>query len=466
MLHEIMARGSGQYDEGQRIILVRQVIQLMSSWCLCLDQLEDHERNGFLPLSVYKVGDEVPLGSLVESNLILALLPRQTKCQSWGAACEVVAQRSGVCKNNLRAWTYEYLNTGKLEVVIESRQSRQIFSGSKIPPAYVLEMLEVLYRRRLEGLTTNNKIMQQHLNGNVRFHELCLLADCPPMIWTDHAIGRALRRSGAVSWKETHKVGKLGELDPLKLERRLWRLRVFGAEMVLARQEEIAGRAVVAQMDESFCNVLHQNEMSMCPTEEGGAAMCDIYGAKGKGVRLCLVCAVTSFGPMVCKQPDGEWVRDHEWQNSAGKRVMKNGKFCELNNEGKPRQAYLRQQREEFFLDKMTKKELLAMATDLGLSLDNVSKLKDEIYEYIKLIVEDDDDAAPVGEVQAASGEEVSAEQVVLMDFGALAVSLSDQAHTTLKMFEANKPKGDYHKNFDTVTFFKWFQALVTIYPE
>jgi hypothetical protein len=55
---------------------------------------------------------------------------------------------------------------------------------------------------------------------------------------------------------------------------------------------------------------------------------------------------------------------------------------------------------------------------------------------------------------------------LVLENFTALRESLRDQARTTIKVFQANCPKGDYHKNFDTVTFFKWFCALVDTYPE
>ncbi|KAJ1400437.1 hypothetical protein B484DRAFT_471193 [Ochromonadaceae sp. CCMP2298] len=322
-------------------------------------------------------------------------------------------------------------------------------------------------------------VLQAHLNSEVRLHELCGVEDCPPLLVSMHAIGRALRRTWATMWAATHKVGRLKEFDPAQKERRRMWLRVFHAEMCIARKKEEAGKVVVVQMDESFCNQLHFCEKGVVEIDEEGQVRGELHRHKGKGPRLCLAAGVTQWGPMVCRGADGEFVRDHRWQNAKGEKVNYGGTFVELENMGNPRAGYERRRASALpkCLKDMLLPELRAHAEFLGAYLNDPHaqlKTKADIIEYLVMVCGDATEprhnlapAAATGAVpQAGEGEEFSAEQVILEDFTALRESLRDQARTTIKVFQANCPKGGYHKNFDTVTFFKWFCALVDTYPE
>jgi hypothetical protein len=43
---------------------------------------------------------------------------------------------------------------------------------------------------------------------------------------------------------------------------------------------------------------------------------------------------------------------------------------------------------------------------------------------------------------------------------------VGDIALTSDKFFQVNESKGDYHKNFDSVSFYKWMVVMEQLYPE
>ncbi|KAJ1416943.1 hypothetical protein B484DRAFT_434387 [Ochromonadaceae sp. CCMP2298] len=467
-------RGSHKYVLCERMLLIRLVVRHMETWLHALEHAEEHIDGLQSP---HSPSSPVAKGSPRESLMIVQLIPRLGSEPSWTAACEVVAANSGVRLNNLRAWVMEYLWTGDLGGNLSSRKARLLLTGSSIPPAYVLEMLCVIHDRRIRGFVCNYSVLQAHLNSEERLHELCSVDVCPPLLVTSHAIGRALRRTGATAWAPTHRVGKLKEYDPATKQRRLMRLRVFHAEYCLARQKEEAGSVVLVQMDESFCNQFHFCEKGVVEVDAEGQVCAEVHGHKGKGVRLCLVGGVTMWGPLVCKDAEGQYVRDHRLQNARGEPVRTGGSFVELNQNNQPRAGYERRRAPARSprLKDMKMEELVARAAVLQLDLaDVVPRTKAYILNYLLLIC--GEAAKPRNDVQEAGGadadelgvgvgEDFSAEQVVLEDFPALRESLRDQARTTIKMFQANNPKGDYHKNFDTITFFKWMVSLVDTFP-
>jgi hypothetical protein len=145
---------------------------------------------------------------------------------------------------------------------------------------------------------------------------------------------------------------------------------------------------VLGQMAESFCNQFHLNNFSVTEIDEDGKAIKEIHGHKGKGPRLCLVGMVTQFGPMATKR-DGEWVRDHAWQNAAGQAVRSGGSFVELNREGNPRTAFAKPVRKKS-LRNMKKDELLVRAQELDIMIPPDVKLKADIIEVIEYFTQPD----------------------------------------------------------------------------
>ena len=63
-------------------------------------------------------------------------------------------------------------------------------------------------------------------------------------------------------------------------------------------------------------------------------------------------------------------------------------------------------------------------------------------------------------------GQEACAQQSIFMDWEKVRDSLLDMAHTTDKFFPALRAAGDYHKNFDAYTFFKWMVSVELTYPD
>lgn len=63
-------------------------------------------------------------------------------------------------------------------------------------------------------------------------------------------------------------------------------------------------------------------------------------------------------------------------------------------------------------------------------------------------------------------GQDACAQQSIFIDWEKVRESLADMAHTTDKFFPALTAKGDYHKNFDSYTFFKWMVSVELTYPD
>ena len=181
--------------------------------------------------------------------------------------------------------------------------------------------------RRESGLITTYKILQAHANSTYRVK--CTLEECPAAVISLGIIAQALRRTGAVKWVATRKVDKLQTTDLVTAEVRRWRVCVFIAELCLARQKEEAGTLFFAQMNESFCNSHHCAEQSLLETQGEGEAVQDIHQHAGKGPRLCIVGAISQFGPLVCPDPDG--TGNYRWQNAKGESVSSGGEFVELD---------------------------------------------------------------------------------------------------------------------------------------
>jgi len=63
-------------------------------------------------------------------------------------------------------------------------------------------------------------------------------------------------------------------------------------------------------------------------------------------------------------------------------------------------------------------------------------------------------------------GQDACAQQSIFIDWEKVRESLADMAHTSDKFFPALTAKGDYHKNFDSYTFFKWMVSVELTYPD
>lgn len=461
MLHGLLRAlaniGSHQYGAAERQLIVRQVVQQMLVWQLAVDHIAEYVEELPVTSPFFQEGaPPPPRNSLDESRLIVHNIPSVKKVPTWHCACKVVAERSGVWLTSVTAWTAEFLRSGTIPSGRGSRVTRLITTTSSLPTPYVLELLYVIRRNRQSGQITTYHTLQSHCNSDKRVK--CSLDECPVALISVRVLARALRRTGAVRWAPVKRVGRLKTLDPVKAEVRCWRLRVFFAEWCKARLGEEDGRTIIVQQDESFCNAQHCSDFSLVETDEHDQPVKEVHRHAGKGPRLCITGAVSQYGPIVCNDAQGEKVRDHRWQTTHGVPVLAGGEFVELNNEGAPRAGYLKPKRAKPFAA-MTVAELDAAAAELSVVWEATVRFKKEKSEYLTLLCESLHMPTPCS-------PDVSAQQSVLTDFSRLRMDLSDQARTTFKMFPANSPKGDYHRNFDTETFFKWIVSLVDTYPE
>ena len=142
----------------------------------------------------------------------------------------------------------------------------------------------------------------------------------------------------------------------------VWRC-VFIAELCLARQKEEAGTLLFAQINDSFSNSHHCAEQSLLETQGEGEAVQDIHQHAGKGPRLCIVGAISQFGPLVCPDPHGTgYVRNYRWKNAKGESVSSGGEFVELDAEGQVGARYLKLRQQRKKLSYMSSAELDATA--------------------------------------------------------------------------------------------------------
>jgi hypothetical protein len=469
LLTTLRNRGSHSYSCEERLLVVRAVVLLMYAWVTSAIHLAEHVHEVDTATLVQQLFGAVKPNSLAESQLHMLSVPGSRKVPTWYKACSLTARRLAIREESVKSWVQEYLATGAIYVPSLSRKSLLIETTSSLDVTYVLESLAVVRARRLKGQPTTYKVLQGHLNSDVRLNELCQLDVCPRAIVPMCVLQRALRRTNCITWSKVKRVGRIKNTTEEEIQRRLWRVRVFHAEYVHYALKDVQGTAVLWQMDESFCNQYHCSEESLVEVNDDGSAAQEQHHHAGKGPRLCLVGATSAYGPLVCRDDQGSYVRDHAWVTGAGQHSTASGaRFVELNNKGQPRDAYLRRRAlvatpKRFAA--MNVAQLKQACVDLDVPLPAGSATKVDLVDYLTLLVEQPTMPTPADAAEHAPRESDNAEKLVMEDFTARRASYADQALTTFKVFQANKPTGDYHQNFDSVIFHKWMCAFVLAYP-
>ena len=436
-------------------------------------------------------------------------------------AVDLASSRLGIGSKIIREWVYEYHQTGDIK---ESSRANSglllIETMSTCTPPYQIEILETFFVKKSKGERLNVTIIQIHLNSNVRnTPEFKADADlCPRALVSKDVIQTVLTRLGAFSFGCIHRTGKLGNAIDLdaKLESRRWAIRVYFVVYHQDYMDEKAGLVCQSFQDESFINLMHSLEFSLREIDEMGKVLAGLSIGNGKGPRLCFElnmhrCPFLN-GYFVTLDADGNWVYDCDYQNSKGESVEKFGRFVELNRSGKPRDIFASAPRGAaattaqpihdtegnpvaqllslkvlFYIFIFQLKDVTYFFTK-ALKMMKVSELKDEAsYRGILSTEErplnrrDDlinainasrtcaevllDTAVKPKKVVLSNPMEASLLQTVTTDFKEIFKSYRDIALTCIRNFEANKAVGDYHLNYDTLTFYKSMCVLSEVYP-
>ncbi len=205
------------------------------------------------------------------------------------------------------------------------------------------------------------------------------------------------------------------------------------------------------------------SECSYLPTDGDGNVIGEVPVPKGKGRRICMIGGCTKYGHIITHYPEGhpkagQPVIDCDWVDANNNHVDHNGTFVELNNQGKPRKLYGRSSYGK--IGSMNATQLKAVAVDLGIIGAETHATKAQLLplvrEELKQMKEAQKVLANMSRFELPGGR---------FDYEGFRASLLDMAITTDKFMIANESKGDYHKNFDSYSFFKWVVAMELTYP-
>jgi hypothetical protein len=464
-------RGSEEYTREQKILACRAVYKIV------------HE--DFFP-GVEFDGEQ----SSIDSDDIIddfAQTPNSPQRNvSLYSAVSSVSNFLGIGRRLLSKWVYEYHHTRDIAVVSRKNSGDvvQIDSRSTCNHFCQMELLEFYYYKKLRGELVTYPILQRHLESSKRYSEM-LIANpdaCPPTRLHIKVISDVIKRIGALQWGKTNPKGAMGKGDnekkAMKQVARMWAIRLWIVGYHRAMIDEREGKVFVLCQDESFINLLHRSQMSLCENDHDGNRNAEAFAAPGLGPRLCMQDLVHRLpfanGHFVCKDEAGDWVRDCEYQNKDGLKVYKSGHFMELNNlyPATPRTVCLKNKADQDnpqdkHMSKMSKPELIIEAAKREINIEEVhfkddildlllmSRSEKEIYDErkIKQIVEVPD---PITQ---------SLKQSCLTDFQALTDTYTDCSPTSQKFFEASKSDGDYHANYDTHMHFKNMVILTNMWP-
>ncbi|KAJ1425293.1 hypothetical protein B484DRAFT_464546 [Ochromonadaceae sp. CCMP2298] len=484
----LQTKGSHQYSKVEKLLAVRAVMTLLLDWRLeAFDILEMMDAGG----------DEEEGGPA--SSLLSPSVPGKEQVPTMSKACTVVSERLCITYRLVAAWVYEYYSLGKISDAPSRRRQTLISDNGQLGPEHILELVTFLCAQRKQGRRTTYRVLQTHVLSDVRLNEHC--STVPSALVSIGVIRDAMRKTGVLGWSRILRVGKKAD-DPEKEERRRWRIRVFWVHYARYSLLERSGKVVMNFQDESFINLYHGQNHSLCLVDDTGKLDVTMEAPAGPGPRLCINGVISRYGHMIPKDKDGDaYVIDCKYANAAGEEVHRGGHFVELDNHGNVRATFKAPVREKAppRLDSLTvpvlKEKMVALGIDeaaLLLSVGVKKLLKAHIVAAIKGKLGELDAAAAAATAVAAGpftggqvpvvpatvpasafvepvalirGKDFSADQIVNFDFDQYDRELADMAHTTDKIFEANKHRGDYHDNYDTVMFYKCMFAQMLAYP-
>jgi hypothetical protein len=169
----------------------------------------------------------------------------------------------------------------------------------KLSMAAALELQYYYTDRANRGIATNYIMLQTHLQGTERIHPVLTINEVPAESLKYDCIRRGMQAYGlCASGIQTYVGKKKKAFGGEALQKRLWRLRVWWAEMAINWILQDEGKVMVFQFDESFIHKLHHAKYGLNSIDAKGNQQNEIEGAVGVGERLCIcggICALVKL---------------------------------------------------------------------------------------------------------------------------------------------------------------------------
>ena len=330
----VRSRQAVKYSKVEKLLMVRIVVAKMD---LIYAQKHRLERDNMI-----KVVNEAEVQG-PETDLDESEFGEVRKIAM--SVCDEVAQVLGVTRADLKAWFCEFANTNDIGEEEKSETVMNLDYKGKLDIGAAAEAAEYLMSRSQKGHRTTLGQIQAHLNSELRLHPLFDLEIVPKQLYSVKAISRGMRKFGLCSYGMLTNVGKKkNDYTEEQCRKRQWRLRCWWAEMATWRKRELAGEAMIFQMDESFIHRFHHANYGFRPNDAHGQPISELEGDIRPGGRLCIVGGITSFGEagghMVAKKPGSdEFYMAQEFRKLGIPSFEPGGHWTELDRDGGDRHA-------------------------------------------------------------------------------------------------------------------------------
>ena len=256
--------------------------------------------------------------------------------------------------------------------------------------------------------------------------------------------------------------------------------------MAIWRQRELDGEAMIVQMDESYIHRFHHANMGLRLNDAHGQPISELENDKRPGQRLCIIGCISCFGRygghVVAEKPGGEGPYMAQEFRKLGEPTMEQGgHWVELDRNGNDRHAKQKKPKKVNF-QHMKKADIKGwlLAHDVEQDeIDEVNDTKDALVELAlhKQYEEEGNAIWGTGEDEGDNGgdfrpgdgvtnDKKILEQLAFTNWEKLRERLQDSAPTTDLMMIAGMASGDYHKNLDTHSNFKWWCTLEITFTE
>ena len=243
---------------------------------------------------------------------------------------------------------------------------------------------------------------------------------------------------------------------------------------------------MIFQMDESFIHRFHHANYGLRPNDTHGQPVSELEGDIRPGGRLCIVGGITSFGEagghMVAKKPGSdEFYMAQEFRKLGIPSFEPGGHWTELDRDGGDRHAKQKKPK-KVKLENLSKANLRTWLLAHGVEQDEIDEIPDTKAALVERALHrrfeeegtavggtGEDEGNNGGDFQPGDGvtnDKLILEQLAFTHWEKLRERLQDSAPTTDLMMVGGIASGDYHKNLDTLSNFKWWCNVEITYPE
>ena len=407
---------------------------------------------------------------------------------SLGQVCDLVARRNEISRPHLKSWVAEQFATGDLEVT-RRKQAEIILEDPRrhVSPGMLLEVMSYMKERKKLALPVDAVVLQLHLNSPVRVHPLLNAINCPPVVVSRYAITNLLKRLEATVWAPFKMIGRPSIGATLAIVKaKLYRHYCIIIQYYWSKEAERKGLVIVAIQDETYIHERHHANEQLCMVDDSAVMESATYDATLEGPgrdgrRICIMGTFTRLGAMICRNPDGSLVRDCAWFNSRLEKVRSGGTFMELDAEGRPRKQFLpKLKKAAKDIHKCTFAEIKALAEIevpriattvarvgcLGFKNRSIKDIATEILAQREQQAMEEVPETVSCEPAKDRGVNLPLGVGLKVDFEAYDRELTaNSAPTTDMIMVAYEEKGDYHRNFDMVSFYKHMVRIRNTYP-